>query len=102
MGKKKLNGTSPNGEGLKLGTLATTFESARMVAAVTQIGHCSTYQHLARALLTVTKNKDQLKILYHALEQLDASVCDMGNTTLIKPLDHPLVHRHLLPADQEK
>jgi len=95
---KKSNGS----QSLSLLTLSGTFEASRAVVRLTKVDIASTYDRLAANLKSLChpKNRDQLIELHHALNALEDHSLALGQTTLVAPLDHPLVVRHDAPIRQ--
>lgn len=97
--KFKPNGTPSDVHPLELRTLSGTYEAARAVVHLLKVETNSTYTQLQQTLRNLAQPKaiDDLKELFHALDALDDNIKVLGQTTLIRPLDHPLVTRHMLP-----
>lgn len=88
-------------EGMRLSTLALTFESARAIMQIIPIGEISTYTQLAKQLTAIAKNKELLKTLHLALDRLNQQSIILGDTTLVRPADHPLFIRNAyVPKDK--
>lgn len=86
-------------QSLTLTTLSGTFESSRTICRLLKVDIASTYDRMAQNLknLCHPKNRDQLVEFHHALNALDNHSEQLGATTLVAPLDHPLVVRHDAP-----
>jgi hypothetical protein len=83
-------------QSLSLQTLSGTYESSRSVCRLIKVDIASTYDRLALNLKSLChpKNRQQLVELHQALNALDDHSTALGTTTLVAPLDHPLVVRH--------
>lgn len=100
--KAKSNGNEP----LRLSTMSNTFEAARQVTAITKIETCATFTQFAQRLKilgTHPKAKEEMMALFDALNRLNVASVALGNTTLISPVEHPLVVRTSWePGDTER
>lgn len=78
---------------LTLQMLSGSYEAARTVLNVIPIQKISTFTQLKAHLKKIANDSDQVIVLYDALERLDTHSLEVGLTTLVRALDHPLVPR---------
>ena len=88
-------------DGLRLSTLAGTFESAREILTLVPMHQINTTDQLIEHVKKMLRQRDQMFALFKALDHLDTSSRRLGATTLVAPVDHPLVVRHTIPRDAE-
>jgi hypothetical protein len=88
-------------QSLQLSTLSGTFEAARAVLRCVPIERIGTYSQLSRELIRLSRDKDMIKLLHNALDNLDRESRQLGATTLVKAADHPLfVRKDYIPKDR--
>jgi hypothetical protein len=103
--KMKCNEPMPELEtdSLNIATLAGLHTHARTITRILPGHMLATADQLATTMKTVMqpKNRDQLVQLHRALEALAHHNHALGLTTLVRPADHPLVARHIIPREEK-